>query len=88
MASRMMTRLLTGQGRRREVTPAQAAVIRRPEVAASPGDLADAARLLGDLGAAAVATEAVEPGKAAGTDTRTLATKVNWEFVCQICQLI
>lgn len=56
-----MTRLLTGQGPGRVVTPAQAAVIRRPETAASPGDLADAARLLGDLGAAAV-TAAVEQG--------------------------
>eukprot|EP00903_Cladosiphon_okamuranus_P010619 g10042.t1 len=75
VAARMMARLLTGQGRRREVTPAQAAVIRRPEAAASPGDLADAARLLGNLGTAAVAAEAVEPGTVAGAGTRALATK-------------
>lgn len=37
------------------VTPAQAAAIRRPESAASANDLAEAARLLGDLGAVAVA---------------------------------
>lgn len=71
-----MTRLLTGQVPRREVTPALAAAVRRPETVASAGDLADAARLLGDLGAVAVATETVEPRRAAGIDTRTMAKKV------------
>ena len=73
----MMTRLLARQGPRRVVSPSQAAVIRRPETAASPGDLAAAARLLGDLGAAAIATVALESGKAADAETTAFATKVN-----------
>lgn len=80
-AARAMTRLLAGHGPRGVVTPTQAAVSRLPETAASAGDLADAARLLGDLGAVAVATEAVGPGRAVGTGPRALATKVTSRLV-------
>eukprot|EP00752_Nemacystus_decipiens_P002571 g2409.t1 len=75
-AARAMTRLLTGQGPPRVVTPAQATAIRRPETAVSPRDLAEAARLLGDLGVAAMATAAGESGRATGTDTPAFATNV------------
>lgn len=88
-AARTMTRLLTRQRSRRVVTPAQAAAVRRPETAVSAGDLADAARLLGDLGAAAaLATEKVEPCKAANTGTEASSLKVNrafgWRGACAV----
>ncbi|CAM9333384.1 unnamed protein product [Pylaiella littoralis] len=47
-----------GAGAAVAATPAQAAAIRRPESAASAEDLAEAARLLGHLGAAAVSAAA------------------------------
>lgn len=70
-AARAMTRLLNSGGRRRgppdrDMTTAQAAAVRRPECAAGPGDLAEAARLLGDLGEAAKAA-VTRAGGAAGT---------------------
>lgn len=72
-----MTLLLAGQGPRKAVTPAQAAVIRGPETAVSPGDLANAASLLGDLGAAVLATAVTESGRRMDIGTVALATKVN-----------
>ncbi|CAM9972152.1 unnamed protein product [Ectocarpus sp. 8 AP-2014] len=90
-AARAMTRLLNSGGRRRrrrlggspdregppdtDVTNAQAAAIRRPECAASPGDLAAAARLLGDLGEAATAA-VTGAGGAAGTDGVVVPSQV------------
>ncbi|CAM9450282.1 unnamed protein product [Ectocarpus sp. 13 AM-2016] len=81
-AARAMTRLLNSGGRRRrggapdrDVTTAQAAAIRRPECAASPGNLAEAARLLGDLGEAATAA-VTGAGGAAGTDGVVVPSQV------------
>lgn len=51
VAARAMSRLLEG----RDVTTSQASAVRRPESAGSPADLAEGARLLGELEEAVMA---------------------------------